>query len=178
MKIFYDFDGVIRFTLQPLFGREKKHWQEPPDCWKNMKNYSTKTLIEFYISNPEYQYYAPPTKYLKTILRLRDKGIPIQIVSNQVSKWREPTCTWISHYIGGTWDIHFTDDFEKKFDYMKSDSKGLYKIVEDYPNFDSYKNIILIDKPYNQCVKNPYKRIKTCKELYDTILKEVGNPDR
>ena len=47
-------------------------------------------------------------------------------------------------------------------------------LMEDYPFFEDNSQIILIDRPYNIDVKNPYARVKLQSELKAILDENIG----
>lgn len=171
MKIFFDVDGVIRNLGYPIFKRHPKCWNEQPPYWQ--EGYGYFDLIKHYTEKPELQYLAPPTEYCRTVLTTcLQLAIMPEFVSCQPASWRDITNKWIEYYMWRydfhrSWGIHWVNEPEEKLEYIGRD--GL--IVEDYPMFNNYKQIILLDRPYNRSVKNPYARIKTPKQLKNILIK-------
>ena len=171
MKIFFDFDGVMRHLGYPIFKRHPKYWNEQPPHWQ--EGYGYFDLVKWYTEKPELLYFAPPTEYCQTVLTTcRQLEIMPEFVSCQPISWRDITSKWITYYMWRydfhrSWGIHWVREPEEKFNYI---GKGNL-IVEDYPLFKNNKQVILIDRPYNKYVIKPFARVKTPKQLKNLLQK-------
>lgn len=148
MTIFWDLDGVLRDLAQICLGRQ-------PSIWDEVDPKTNMTICEMVNKKPSLLIEAPATPYL-TVARLYE---PITILTIQPLTWRGWTKHWIRKYIMAI-DIKFFEKPAEKLEYLK---EGDY-LIEDYPFFSNYDQIILIDKPYNRDVKVKY-RVKNPKEL-------------
>lgn len=152
-RIFWDLDGVLRV----LSWRFHDEW---PDTWSQQIN--GKGLCEHVDEDLSILLNAPETEYTD----LARECVPLHIVSLQPDNWRKNTSKWF--------DIHLPD---AKVKYVsKPEHKLLYLecgtriLIEDNPNYDSYENIILIDRPYNRHVSAP-NRVTSPDQLRSIITK-------
>ena len=108
---------------------------------------------------------APATKFCATIKRnFIDREI--HFLTHQPMHWRPKTAHWIfEHFPKSINIIHFVNSPQEKMAYLESNDL----LIEDYPFFEDYSKIVLIDWPYNQNVKNPYKRISDLGDLRNII---------
>ena len=158
-RIVFDLDGVLRDIisyLEKIYNIptiEKWYWEhDNKDINKLVKEDGYKALIE-----------AEPTDYLKSIIK--NFGY-LEIWTNQPDEWLPYTYRWINdnirRYVNCEISILNSEQKEELLDY-----NDVY-LVEDYPNFRDYENIILVDRPYNRNVICKH-RVKNGKELIDKI---------
>ena len=160
-KIYFDLDGVLRNLTTPLIGFEVDDWHYRTKDGKNILD-----LIEEDLKVLEN---APPTRYFPYII---DNYYPIHILTNQQEHWKPFTKRWIKKHFG---------KIKPTITYLKPEEKLAFignnsYLVEDYPLFSSYKNIILINRAYNKKAKAPI-RISSIKEL-DKVLKRILTLDK
>ena len=153
MKIHFDLDGILRDLCTPTLGYEPEEWHHVTEKGDSIIDILERDLCIFAK--------APPTEYFEYIV---ENHTPICIITNQKDHWKPYTWQWLHENFG---DIPFEVFYYKPEE--KLQFVGENYIVEDYPFFDNYDNIILIDKPYNRQVKAKI-RVKNIKEL-DRILK-------
>jgi hypothetical protein len=145
--IYFDIDGVVR-DLLTLMGANPQHWDF---------EHNGETLIQFY---DRYLYrlrVAPVTEYYDTITQFTDNPT---FITRCKESWRLPTHDWLSAHFA-TFRCIFVNEPEEKLNWLQ---EGDF-LVEDYPGFSDYSQIILIDTPYNQ---NVYceRRVRTPAELW------------
>ena len=152
-RIFWDLDGVLR-DLIFNFGCYVDSW--------DMVNGSGKTVMEHVGENLSVLVEAPEAEFAS----LAREFFPLHIVSAQPDSWRPYTSKWL--------DVHFPEakvkylsDTQHKLLYLEC---GTRILIEDYPNYPDYSNIILVDRPYNRHVDVPH-RIKHADELRDMLVK-------
>lgn len=150
-KIFFDLDGVIR-NLTAGIGYDPQSWNEPLPDGSN--------LYQFVNKNPNILLSAPPTEYWPLLCEKE-----ITIFTCQPDLWVQNTLIWISIYLKNATTVIF----QKPEDKLKVLNSAF--LVEDYPFFKDYSNIILIDRPYNRNV-NCCRRVQTTQEL-ENFLNEV-----
>ncbi len=163
-KIVFDLDGVLRDIISYLEKRyniliREWYWNhEKKDIYKLIKEDNYRALID-----------AEPTDYLKSIIKNFDY---LEIWTNQPDKWLPYTNKWIDENIKQYIDCEIKImSSEQKEKLLVLDCDGIY-LVEDYPNFKNYENIILVDRLYNRNVICKH-RVKNGKELINK-LKELG----
>ncbi len=148
--IYFDLDGVIRnltSTVTPSI--EFNFWSKP---------INGKSFTEYFDENLHFLLEAPPTEYYSVISNYSRN---LTIITSQPENWQEYTSLWIKAYLPNATIIF---DSEKLHLLSENDL-----IVEDYPLYEDYSQVILIDKPYNQDVKNPLIRIKNPKQLQEFL---------
>jgi len=96
---------------------------------------------------------SPPTDYFKHLLKYTDDHVAT-IMSMQPLEWRPQTNAWIHKHMGHV-DVIYFDTLVAKKSYV--DSHPMFRLVEDYPYFNSYDNVILIDYPYNRNADAPVR---------------------
>ncbi len=163
-KIVFDLDGVLRDIISYLEKRyniliKEWYWNHgKKDIYKLIKEDNYRALID-----------AEPTDYLKSIIKNFDY---LEIWTNQPIEWLPYTNKWIDENIKQYIDCEIKImSSEQKEKLLVLDCDGIY-LVEDYPNFKNYKNIILVDRLYNRNVICKH-RVKNGKELINK-LKELG----
>lgn len=146
--IYFDLDGVIR----NLCGIDRGNWQRWDD------RIDGKTVVDYVNSDLSLLYQAPTTEYYPVICELQR----INIITCQPESWRPYTMAWISiHNERGNISVQFVSHADEKLALLNEGDL----LVEDYPLFEDYSKIVLIDYPYNQNVKGEVARIKTPDEL-------------
>lgn len=161
MRIIFDLDGVLRDINAYLRARlgipEIKEWY-----WK-YKGRDIYDWVKF--DNYCSLVYSPPTPYFYVVEEL--VKFPC-IWTSQPEEWKVYTKAWLRYYFGREYSLEYLSLLEKRE--RLDEDKSLY-LVEDYPFFDNYNRILLVDKPYNQAVKTDL-RIKTVMDLGKWIERE------
>jgi NTP pyrophosphatase (non-canonical NTP hydrolase) len=97
----------------------------------------------------------------------------VRFLTAQPESWRKYTSKWLEDRFPGCSVIYVHKPKEKLALVRSFD--GL--LIEDYPFFDDYKDIVLIDRPYNRKVN--CARISSIQEFLTTIVMayvwDVGN---
>ena len=146
--IYFDLDGVLRDLISPLFHvKDVRFW--------NVENQFGQNFLDLVNRNLDVLLHAPCTEYVDVWKKF--KGI---IITKQPLQWKFLTSVWISVNLGKA-DVLYVEDGESKLQYLKD---GDY-LVEDYPYFEDYSKIILIDHLYNREVKHPFARVKNARGL-------------
>lgn len=167
-KIIFDLDGVLRDIISYLIKRydikepiEKWYWKHNgEDIYELIKKDGYEALTN-----------AEPTNYLKSIIKNFDF---LEIWTNQPDEWLPYTNKWIDESIRKNIDCEINIlNSEQKEELLEYND--IY-LVEDYPNFKNYENIILVDRLYNRNVECKH-RVKNGKELIKKIkeLTKYGN---
>ena len=149
MNIHFDIDGCIRDLTTPLYGFDPPEW----DFKQNNKGlvkliYEDLTILET----------ALATKYTKLVALLPE----IHLISCQPKEWQPYTIRWIGANLpveNTSWT--FVSTPEEKLALIAD--RGCL-LVEDYPKFSSYENIILIHHEYNRGVECKF-RVRTVQDL-------------
>jgi len=136
MAIFFDIDGVLRDVVTPIFGKQDVFWDE--------LTIDGKSIVQFIEENPSVLETAPAFDYIYVALEYE-----VNFLSCQPYHWRKYTNRWlhkhfpIRHLEGR---VIYVTHAKFKMEYIKDGDI----LVEDYPHFENYNNIILVDRSYNQ----------------------------
>ena len=147
-NIFWDLDGVLRNLTYKFHDGDIDSWQKV--------NGSGKTVIEHVEEDLNVLRTAPECEYME-VARQFD---PIHIVSAQPDHWRKHTSVWIDEHIPDA-RIKYLLDTHHKLRYLDAGNRVL---VEDCPLYASYRDIILVDRPYNRGIEVP-RRVGNPEEL-------------
>ena len=151
--IYFDMHGVINNLSKAVWGFEPPHWEY---------KISGENLLDIVESNLSLLAKCEPTEYFDIINTLPY----IYILSSQPKHWREYSDKWLAaHFNPRKIYRNYVNSPQEKLDLLQEGDR----LVEDYPFFKSYEQIILIDKPYNQNVKTAH-RVKTPEELKEYIF--------
>jgi len=150
MPIKFDLDGIIRDLCLYIGGGFPDNWHDPlPNGVKLMEHIKADLSLLFS---------APTTEYYPVIRELQR----VDIITCQPESWRPYTMAWITkHFNFFSTDVQFVNDAEEKLALLKEGDL----LVEDYPFFNDYSKIILIDYPYNRNVTGEVARVKNPDEL-------------
>lgn len=159
-KICYDLDEVVR-DLGTLIHKRFKIPEYLQGVWWN--NYKGLNFYDWMTKDLSILIEAPTTEYYKTIKSFNNGSI-IEFWSHQPKEWQPYTMKWIKKHFN-SYVVRFLDR-EEKYEELKKQPNTL--LVEDSPFFPSYKQIILLSKPYNLQCKAKI-RIKTPKELKELL---------
>ena len=144
MKIVWDLDGVIRDLNGYLI---HLHGGKYPTEWKWTYG-NGKSIYDTINDDLSILTKCPATAYISV---LKKHFTHPEFWTSQATKWKEPTTEWLSIHFGEHFDVRFLKCAEKE-DRLKQCEDTL--LIEDSPNFVDYERIVLIDRPYNQEVKN------------------------
>lgn len=160
--IYWDLDGVLRSLGTVVLGHETDDWN---------KKVNGKTFFEIVEDDKTVLYRAPEMCYLPLVLSVCPE---IHILSSQLSgDWHTFTDIWIKEHISKYIDttVTYVSKPIEKMDFLKNGDI----IVEDYPFFDDYSKIVLIDHPYNRILPNakthPITRITTNEDMIRFLRK-------
>jgi len=129
--IYWDIDGVLRNQDAIALGSY-------PDTW--YVKVGNQDFMDYISDHLEILEISPPTEYLKVAKEFE----PILIISDQPESWRPYTEKWLQKYIRVA-EIIWAKPKEKLVHLNAQDW-----LIEDYPYFEDYSQIILIDRPYNR----------------------------
>jgi hypothetical protein len=160
-KIVFDIDGVIRnlgiihkrFNIPKL--SDNWHW-----------TYKGKDVYGWVKEDYKVLEEAPPLEYAEAI-RDYGKTHKLEFWTHQPDEWKPYTKRWMKHYFGKGIKIRFLEP-RSKFDLLQKHKNIM--LVDDYPLFPNYKQIILADQYYNQKV-NCLLRVKSKEELAKLLEK-------
>jgi hypothetical protein len=158
--IFWDLDGVLRNLTYKFHTGDIDNWE--------MKNGSGKTAVEHVDENMEVLTNAPECEYMEVAKQF----YPIHVVSAQPDHWRRHTSAWLDAHIPNA-RIKYLTDTHHKLRYLDA---GTRVLVEDCPLYASYRDIILIDRPYNQEISVP-RRVKSPEELLVELRRFLNGKD-
>lgn len=133
MPIFFDLDGVIRNLAVAVFGTDPPHYYHTVDG---------KSLVDIVHENPRMLIDAPETEYCDYI---RSTYGEIIILTAQWPDWLDRTRAWIKEHIPHSVVLNCKPSEKVRFIERIG---GL--LIEDSPTLSSYKNIILVNRAYNQ----------------------------
>ncbi len=146
--IYFDLDGVIRDLCTITNNGNYDTWDKPIDGL---------SFSEFFNQNLHLLLKAPATEYFSVIANYPGE---IKIITVQPEPWRPNCIEWVNAYLGNrNPEIIFEND---KLQLLSENDL----LVEDYPLYEDYSQIILIDRPYNWDVKDPVARVKTPMQLW------------
>jgi hypothetical protein len=150
--IYFDIDGVTRDLCSIVFPND------PFVDW-DQQNDQGEGFVDIVNKNPSLCKISPPTEYLHVI---KSVSIP-HFLTIQPPSWRKYTIEWLDYHVG-RYDVQFLDHTENKLNFLQP--RDL--LVEDYPLFGDYSQVILIDRLYNRNVICA-RRVKTPIQLLDAI---------
>ena len=163
-KIVFDLDGVIRDLNLYL---QNKYQIPYPQEWfwtyKGKDIYQWAEHDKLCILN-----YSPVTEYFGVISEHFLESKKIEIWTCQPEDWKPLTLEWMCKHFGTGYEVKFLNGKEKR---LKLDSEPNTFLVEDSPQFEDYKRIILINRPYNKNLNVPM-RINNEREL-ERFLRKV-----
>lgn len=164
-KIVWDLDGVLR-DFGTIYHERFKIPQS--NDW-NFK-YKDKGVYDWVKEDYSILVDADPTPYFSVIKDWLG-GNEIEIWSHQPEDWIPYTRKWLDNHLKDQYKVHYLTPKEK---YAKlNDSKDTF-LVDDYPFFEDYKKIILIDYDYNKDSKSVI-RIKDKHQLRFLLGESVEN---
>jgi hypothetical protein len=154
--VFWDIDGVLRDLVKGLDIELQMSWEDNKIVESVEEDFSV--LVN-----------SPALPYLDVLLNFLNRGhsnLEHIILSANPESWRKYTNQWLNeHGLKGVKRI-FTDTLEEKLDYLDAPNVVL---IDDYPYFVDYSNILLIDHSYNKSAR-PLVRIKSPLELEICLL--------
>lgn len=163
LNFIWDLDGVAR----DLSGEVSRRYGEGKQFSSFNDKIKGKTVVEWINEDLSILEASPTTEYYEVI----KKYFPNPIFwSHQYEDWMLYTEKWLKKHFKD-YTIELMDNKTKFEELSKLEDTYL---VEDFPFYTSYKNMVLIDRLYNRDVKAPI-RIKTPEELENFILKEKEN---
>lgn len=157
LTVWWDLDGVLREIDKVGPGRNLD---------MSVKDYYHKSwdkVKEWLDDNPKRLQKLPMTEYARTIFKYYNRrDSKMRIITCQPNHWRFHTIKWIQGRTPNS-IIYFTDTPKAKIPLI-TDNTRRYALVEDYPHFESYENVILVDRRYNKDV-NAHVRVHSAREL-------------
>lgn len=153
MTLFWDVDSVLRDLSTAVLGFELPSW----DYRHKGKHFCT--LVEENLNVLEV---ARPLVFVNVLNEQRNAII----LTHQPENWRPYTEKWLSHWIKVPHKIIFTSSVKEKEIYLKEKEDYL---IDDYPLFSNYSQILLIDRPHNMHLQNIPNRIFSGNQLREKI---------
>lgn len=155
-RLVFDIDGVLRDLNGFLISKYKLPIPREWYAWDKI-GIDIYEVVSRDISILEE---ASPTKYLEIVQKYcTDSGI--ELWSHQPKEWQLHTEKWLYKFLDRDFTIFYFTPKEKYIELQKQEDVIL---VDDYPLFESYDRIALVDQSYNRKVKSPV-RIKTEEDL-------------
>jgi len=153
--IFWDIDGTVRDIHSPVYGKNVV-----PLNWDSKTNGID--FCDYIDNNLQLLENAPPTEYYKIVCQYKKP----HFLTRQPLPWIPYTTKWLKNHFEN-FIVDFIPEIEDKLDFIGPDDY----IIDDYPKFSDYSQIILVDYPYNSHVFCKY-RVKSPSEL-KKILAEL-----
>lgn len=150
--LYFDLDGTLRDIHAACC------WI-PTDWSEKIEGLS---VVEYFNQHLELLTSAPGTKYLEPVL---NKYEDISIMTCQPSTWRIATGYWLLRHMTNKITRIHNLTFNDKLSQLKPDDI----LVEDYPLYPDYSQIILIDRPYNRNIELPHVRVDSPEALFEEI---------
>lgn len=154
MSLIFDLDGVLRMLGTAAFGFEVDKWDA---------KVNGKSAIEAINDDLSLCISAPESEYLPIV---NTKLSEIMLLTNQLPSWIPYTKIWLKEHIKIPYKVIYTNGPEQKLRLLNRDSI----LVEDFPNFSSYRQIALITRNYNKHLDVPC-RISNVEQFKDLIEK-------
>lgn len=152
--LYFDLDGVIRNLNTPVYGSDPDFYGQPING-KNFIDYVNDGRIDILTK-------APMTEFAEIIISMHKKyNQTLNIYTYQIPSWRPSTTSWILDNLKGIGkSVKFANTAAEKPNHLKKDDT----LVEDFPYFNDYSQIVLINHKYN--TGTPVKtRINTPKDM-------------
>jgi FMN phosphatase YigB (HAD superfamily) len=156
-KTWFDLDGVLR-NLSGNF------LSQSPEVWHWYKR--GKDIYHFVNDDLECLAKSKPTKFCPLVATLPH----INILTCQPKDWRQYTLEWIQNNIGDNVTVTFVEQAKEKLDILAAENGVIF---EDYPMFEDYSRVYLVDYPYNRGVTGYIEKIKTVNDMR-LVLTEGG----
>ena len=156
MVVFWDIDGVLRDLVKGLGIEFQLSWEDNKVVEGVEEDFSV--LVN-----------SPALPYLDVLLDfLEEESFNLEhvILSANPERWRKYTNQWLDEHGLKNVERIFTDTLEEKLDYLDTPDVVL---IDDYPYFVDYGNILLIDHSYNKSAR-PLVRIESPLELEICLL--------
>ncbi len=152
--LYFDLDGILRDLHLTVMGRS---------CEQETQWSTTRDGLDYPAivkNDPTVLTSAPRTKYFPIIVN--GWCLPIRLITCQPEDWRDKTALWLAKNLRShVYSVIYVNDPCEKLDLLKPGDL----LVEDYPMFPDYSQIVLVSYPYNRKVENPRMRINTPTEM-------------
>jgi len=159
-NIFFDVDGVMRMLDTEVLGKQASRWE-----LKVKGQY----FVDYVSDNLHLLLTAPESEYCSVLKLWYEAFGPSEVtfLTCQPKTWQAFTTYWLKRRFPESKIIFVTKPEEKLS--LIHHSNAL--LVEDYPNFSSYKNIILVDRVYNRHIDSPLLRVKKPADLLQVLVR-------
>jgi len=152
-KFLFDIDGVVRHLSIGALGREAL-------CWNDADS-SGCTVFEIVDSEPELCCTSPPTDLMHVVNTRMNE---VEFLSAQPEKWRPHTDVWLRSNVRIPFTVRYVNAPNEKLQYLSDE----VVLLDDYPKFDSYEHVVLVERPYNiDCAA--IHRIKNAQDLIELL---------
>jgi hypothetical protein len=141
--IWFDIDGVIRDLCTPAFGYDPPSWDHAV-----MKDGIESNIVGIIDRNLDILYNAPTFPYIN-VLKLAGGQRKVTLITHQQEHWKPCTNFWLWRNHIETIPIVFVSSMKDKLAHLKPGDL----LVEDYPYYEDYSQIVLIDRAYNKNVE-------------------------
>jgi hypothetical protein len=157
---YWDIDGVLRELDQLTLGKTLPYW----DYKQNGKSF-----VQLVDENIEICELASP--YQDYLDILNSCFTKVNILTHQPNNWKPYTEKWLNHYIKIPYNLYYVNNIKEKEKFLRWPNDYL---IDDYPLFSNYENILLINREWNKNVEAPM-RIHNGEMLKDNIdyLKKI-----
>ena len=155
--IYVDIDGVLR----DLCGAAGIN----PTTWNCKIGKEEQSFTDYFTEHTWMLVIARTTEYFEAINFYHRFIDNIVLLSMQPKSWQEYTEIWLSQHFEDVPPIIYTSN---KLDYLTHKDDLL---IEDNPNLSDYLKILLIDRPYNQEINLPHKRVNSPRQLVNELLR-------
>lgn len=159
--LYWDLDGVLRDLAYYVMGHEATDWNE---------KINGKSFFDIVEEDKTILYKVPCTQYLPIALSICPE---ISIISSQLSHhWETLTDKWIKDKICKyiPVNVQYVSKPEDKLKIIGENDL----LVEDFPFFENYSQIVLVDHLYNQILpnakNNPITIIKNKNEMKKFLM--------
>jgi hypothetical protein len=164
MSIYFDIDGVLRDIATPVFGKS-------PDMW-HAKTASGHNIVEYINRHRDILITAPVFEYEQVLKYLVERKKDVRLLTCQPILWQAHTMFWVAKNLTYVefHDIIIVRTPAEKLAYIMTDDDVL---IEDNPEIaDYFGRVILIDRPYNRCIKHE-RRVHNKYQLLNELIKHI-----
>jgi hypothetical protein len=155
----WDLDGVLKRLDIGALGREARTWDDTENGMD---------IVQHVNANLDILLYAPESEYLRPIDNLyRESGQTLRILTSQREHWKLYKERWLADNLTCDWEVEYSQGIQNKLRHMGADEY----LIDDYPYFKNWNQILLVDRPYNRHVEvsvricSPDRLISTMKRL-------------
>lgn len=169
-RVFIDIDGVVRDIETPILGGHSQVWSGIIVEGLDFVEYITKRNIKMLSTAPKHDYYDVLQNWIKTANKYKVGLNNLHFLSCQPHAWRPHTSKWLKKHFPNI-SYTFTLSPVEKLDVVKKEKGWL---IDDYPDFSDYSNVIIVDKPYNGHIFN-CARIHSELDFLSVLLLAMDN---